>query len=173
MRSPLTAAPSLSCITDDEMRELMLNASGMLAAVLALRNRDPNKYQRFIQDYALEKIAADHTVRSVEPLVKRECIGVRVRAARDRACSVAAKDGITREQRFEHCASLHVSRCAGFGNGIEHDERAPSEIVAAFDSLAISPHNAAWGECRESSKRARFGNFLTVISSVTLNPNRK
>ncbi len=52
--SPLTADPSLSRITDDEMKELMLTASEMLAAVLALRDSDPDKYRRFIQDYALK-----------------------------------------------------------------------------------------------------------------------
>ena len=52
--SPLTADPSLSRITDDEMREIMINASEMLAALLALRDSDPDKYRRFIQDYALK-----------------------------------------------------------------------------------------------------------------------
>ncbi len=52
--SPLTADPSLSRITDDEMKELMINASEMLAAVLALRDSHPDKYRRFIQDYALK-----------------------------------------------------------------------------------------------------------------------
>ena len=52
--SPLTADPSLSRITDDEMKELMVNASEVLAAVLALRDSDPDKYRRFIQDYALK-----------------------------------------------------------------------------------------------------------------------
>jgi hypothetical protein len=52
--SPLTADPSLSRITDDEMKELMINASEMLATVLALRDSDPDKYRRFIQDYALK-----------------------------------------------------------------------------------------------------------------------
>ena len=37
-----------------EMKELMINASEMLAAVLALRDSDPDKYRRFIQDYALK-----------------------------------------------------------------------------------------------------------------------
>jgi hypothetical protein len=52
--SPLTADPSLSRITDDEMKELMINAAEMLAALLALRDSDPAKYRRFIQDYALK-----------------------------------------------------------------------------------------------------------------------
>ena len=52
--SPLTADSSLSRITDDEMKELMVNASEMLAVVLALRDSDPDKYRRFIQDFALK-----------------------------------------------------------------------------------------------------------------------
>lgn len=52
--SPLTADPSLSRITDDEMKELMINASEILATVLALRDSDPDKYRRFIQHYALK-----------------------------------------------------------------------------------------------------------------------
>ena len=40
--SPLTDDPALSRITDDEMRELMVNASEMLAVVLALRDSDPD-----------------------------------------------------------------------------------------------------------------------------------
>ena len=32
----------------------MINASEMLATVLALRDSDPDKYRRFIQDYALK-----------------------------------------------------------------------------------------------------------------------
>ena len=51
--SPLTADPSLSRITDDEMKELMINASQMLAALLVLRDSDPDKYRRFVQDYGL------------------------------------------------------------------------------------------------------------------------
>ncbi len=52
--SPLLNDPTLSRITDDEMRELMINATEMLAALLALRESDPDKYRRFIHDYALK-----------------------------------------------------------------------------------------------------------------------
>lgn len=36
------------------MRELMIAASEKLAAILALRDSDPDKYTRFVQDYALK-----------------------------------------------------------------------------------------------------------------------
>ena len=51
--SPLTDDPSLSRITDAEMKEIMINASEHLAAALETRESDPDKYRRFIQDYAL------------------------------------------------------------------------------------------------------------------------
>src|SRR5471032_1535456 len=50
--SPLTEDPTLSRITDAEMRELMINASEKLAGILALRDSDPDKYKRFVQDYS-------------------------------------------------------------------------------------------------------------------------
>ena len=117
---------------------------------------------RALHHHALEEVAAEHTVRKAEPLVKRESIGVRISAmgrrdphgtARDRARSVAVEDGITREQRFEHRASLQVSRRAGFGHYIEDDQRAASEIVPTFESFTVSPYEAAWGELRESRER--------------------
>jgi hypothetical protein len=52
--SPLLDDPSLSRITDAEMKELMINATEMLAALLALRDAEPDKYRRFIQNYALK-----------------------------------------------------------------------------------------------------------------------
>jgi len=36
------------------MRELMIAASEKLASILALRDSDPDKFRRFIQDYALK-----------------------------------------------------------------------------------------------------------------------
>src|SRR5438874_741334 len=52
--SPLLADPSLSRITDAEMKELMINASEHLARMLELRESEPDKYKRFIQDYAIK-----------------------------------------------------------------------------------------------------------------------
>ena len=49
--SPLTDDPELSRITDEEMKELMISASERLAAILELRDSDPSKYRRFVQDY--------------------------------------------------------------------------------------------------------------------------
>jgi hypothetical protein len=51
--SPLTADPSLSRITNAEMKDLMIEASGKLAELLALRETEPKKYQRFIQSYGI------------------------------------------------------------------------------------------------------------------------
>lgn len=49
--SPLTDDPSLSRITDAEMRQLMITASERLATILALRDRDPEKYRSFVIGY--------------------------------------------------------------------------------------------------------------------------
>ena len=51
--SPLTADHSLSRITQDEMKELMINASGKLAGLLKLRDDAPEAYKRFVQSYAM------------------------------------------------------------------------------------------------------------------------
>lgn len=51
--SPLTDDPSLSRITDAEMKKLMINASEHLAKMLALRDSDPEKYRRFVQTYGM------------------------------------------------------------------------------------------------------------------------
>jgi hypothetical protein len=51
--SALTSDPSLSRITDTEMKQLMIEASEKLAKMLNLREEDPEKYQCFIQSYAL------------------------------------------------------------------------------------------------------------------------
>src|SRR5262245_65338166 len=46
--SPLLDDPSLSRITNVEMKHLMITASEKLAAMLALKERDPTKYPNFI-----------------------------------------------------------------------------------------------------------------------------
>lgn len=51
--SPLTDDPALSRITDDEMKNLMINASEHLAKMLALRDRDPDQYRRFVKAYGM------------------------------------------------------------------------------------------------------------------------
>ncbi len=51
--SPLTDDPSLSRITDAEMKNLMINASEHLAKMLALRDSDPDQYRRFVQAYGI------------------------------------------------------------------------------------------------------------------------
>ena len=51
--TPLTADKSLSRITQNEMKELMINASGKLADLLKLRDDDPEAYKRFVQSYAM------------------------------------------------------------------------------------------------------------------------
>ena len=58
--SPLTADSSLSRITDAEMKELMINASERLAQILELRESDPNKYERFVQGYAMNYCRSWH-----------------------------------------------------------------------------------------------------------------
>lgn len=50
--SPLLDDPSLSRITDDEMKRLMLNACEMLAKALEMRDNDPEQYRHFVQNYA-------------------------------------------------------------------------------------------------------------------------
>jgi hypothetical protein len=50
--SPLTADPSLSRITQEEMKEIMVEASEKLAHLLKLRETDPETYKRFVQAYA-------------------------------------------------------------------------------------------------------------------------
>ena len=49
--SPLLADPSLSRITDEEMKALMLNACRELARLLELKSRDPAEYDRQIKAY--------------------------------------------------------------------------------------------------------------------------
>jgi hypothetical protein len=51
--SPLIDDPDLCRITNDEMKELMIAASEKLAAILRLRDSDPDRYRRFVQDYAV------------------------------------------------------------------------------------------------------------------------
>lgn len=51
--SSLLNDPDLSRVTDAEMKQLMINASATLAKVLALRDRDPERYRRFVQGYGL------------------------------------------------------------------------------------------------------------------------
>jgi hypothetical protein len=50
-KSPLLEQPELSRITDDEVRRLMIEASEKLSRMLALKECDPARYQREIQDY--------------------------------------------------------------------------------------------------------------------------
>jgi hypothetical protein len=49
--SPLLDDPSLSRITDGEMKQLMITASESLATMLALRDTDPQKYRSFVIGY--------------------------------------------------------------------------------------------------------------------------
>ncbi|MCI0349820.1 MAG: hypothetical protein L0Z53_10380, partial [Acidobacteriales bacterium] len=51
--SPLTDDPSLSRITDAEIKNLMINASEHLAKMRALRDSDPEAYRRFLQSYGM------------------------------------------------------------------------------------------------------------------------
>ena len=53
-QSPLLDDPDLQRLTDAEMKELMINASTTLAAALALRDSDPDRYRRFVQGYGLD-----------------------------------------------------------------------------------------------------------------------
>lgn len=49
--SPLLDQPELSRITNDEMRQLMIEASAKLAQMLQLKQADPVKYEIFIRGY--------------------------------------------------------------------------------------------------------------------------
>jgi hypothetical protein len=49
--SPLLEDPSLSRITDEEMKRLMINASATLAMALVLKESDPAKYWQLIDRY--------------------------------------------------------------------------------------------------------------------------
>jgi len=49
--SELLDQPSLSRITDLEMKQLMIEASRKLAALIAMRERDPEAYRRLVQGY--------------------------------------------------------------------------------------------------------------------------
>ena len=51
--SPLTSDPTLSRITDPEIKALMLNASSILAKALELRETDRRRYLRFVQYYGM------------------------------------------------------------------------------------------------------------------------
>ncbi|MCH7725095.1 MAG: hypothetical protein IH991_01245 [Planctomycetes bacterium] len=50
-RSPLLDDPALSRITDEEMKDLMMNACRQLAKFLELKAADPVKYEREIKSY--------------------------------------------------------------------------------------------------------------------------
>jgi hypothetical protein len=52
--SPLLTDPGLSRLTDNEMKDLMINALTTLAGALALRDSDPERYRRFVQGYGLD-----------------------------------------------------------------------------------------------------------------------
>ena len=49
--SPLLDDPSFSRITDEEMKALMLSACRQMAALLELKESDPDEYQRQIKSY--------------------------------------------------------------------------------------------------------------------------
>jgi hypothetical protein len=49
--SPLITDPSLSRITQAEMKEMMIEASEKLAFLLELRETEPETYRRFVQAY--------------------------------------------------------------------------------------------------------------------------
>jgi hypothetical protein len=49
--SALLEDPTLSRITNAEMKALMLNATTLLAALLKVKERDPDLYRRWIQSY--------------------------------------------------------------------------------------------------------------------------
>jgi len=49
--SPLLEDPSLSRITDAEMKQIMLNATETLARLLTLREEDPKSYSRMLRAY--------------------------------------------------------------------------------------------------------------------------
>jgi hypothetical protein len=49
--SPLLDDQSLSRISEDEMRQLMITASEQLAQLLEFRSKSPDDYTRFLQEY--------------------------------------------------------------------------------------------------------------------------
>jgi hypothetical protein len=49
--APFLEDASLSRITDDEMKTLMIHATRMLAGLLRVRDEDPDLYRRWIQTY--------------------------------------------------------------------------------------------------------------------------
>lgn len=49
--SPLLDDPSLSRLTNAEMKRLMLSACQTLAQALTLRDSNPDEYRRFVQRY--------------------------------------------------------------------------------------------------------------------------
>lgn len=49
--SSLLDDPSLSRLTDAEMKHLMINASEKLAQLLALRDTEPEHYRQFVQSF--------------------------------------------------------------------------------------------------------------------------
>ena len=51
--SPLLDDPTLSRITNGEMKKLMIEASEKLTFLLMLRETAPEKYKQFIQSYAI------------------------------------------------------------------------------------------------------------------------
>lgn len=51
--SPLLDDSSLSRITDEEMKTLMIEASEKIAFLLMLREADPEKYKQVVQVYAM------------------------------------------------------------------------------------------------------------------------
>jgi len=51
--SALLEDDSLSRITDEEMKVLMINAARMLAGLLRLRDRNPELYRRYVQTFGM------------------------------------------------------------------------------------------------------------------------
>lgn len=51
--SELLADPAFSRITDDEMKDLMINACRQMAKLLQLKESDPEEYYRFLGSYNL------------------------------------------------------------------------------------------------------------------------
>jgi hypothetical protein len=49
--SPVLEQPGYSRISDEEMRKLMIEASGKLEEMLRLKREQPGKYELFIRDY--------------------------------------------------------------------------------------------------------------------------
>ena len=113
---------------------------------------------RALHHHALEKIASHRAICSAEALVIRNCVGVggsperwdqRHGVTRHGAGCVAAEYLFSRDERFEGGPSPFVCRRAEFGHHIEHDERAASEVVAAFEGFAVGLHEAAVCEPRQ------------------------